>query len=165
MRDPEWTKFVLEDCWLDDEFTRESEKASDKRQNPHTKKDPELKTVRFLEMSNQEMLKLVNEKGTKKFGPTFKISSWSLRSLKPWWIKSAGREVCLCRYHLGWDLMVEALYNARKTIKDAAKWAGQELCNCVNKVSGSAMRRECCCPRPDGADWRARACIYNSFTP
>jgi len=161
-RSPEWTKFVVEDCWLDDEFTRESEKASDKRKNPHTKKDPELKTIRFLEMSNQEMLELVNEKGAKKFGPTFKISSWSLRDLKPWWIKSAGREVCLCRYHLGWDLMVEALYNARKAIKDAAKVAGQELCKCVNKVSGSAMRRECCCPRHEGKEWRERACINNT---
>jgi hypothetical protein len=45
-RDPEYTAFIVDECWLDDEFTRESEKAGDKLRNPHNHSDTELKTIR-----------------------------------------------------------------------------------------------------------------------
>ena len=157
---PKWTEFIVSECWLDDEFTRQAEQAKHVLHNPHDHSDKELKPIRWLEMSNQEMLERVLQKGKAHFkDPNFTCSSRKLRELKPWWIRSAGREVCLCRYHLGWDLYASALYGVRKRVRDAATIAGQSLCSCVNRISGSLLRRDSTCSRPEGEDWRDRACV------
>lgn len=45
-REPEYTQFIVNDCWLHDEFTRESERAKDKLRNPYDHGDSELQTIR-----------------------------------------------------------------------------------------------------------------------
>lgn len=156
----EWAEFVVHDCLLHDDFTRPSEQAKDKLHNPHTKSDPELRSIRWLEMSLKELLNEILKKGKahfKKLHPMdsaeFTISSWKLRELmrhEAWEVKRAGREVCLCRYHLQWDLYVAALYGARKKVRDAKAFECTEEELGKNIRSGMQMRRRILCDPPDG---------------
>ena len=36
-----------------------------------------------------------------------------MKLLKPWFVKTKGRNLCLCWRHLEWDFLCEALYNFR----------------------------------------------------
>jgi hypothetical protein len=167
----EWAEFVFETL-VSDEVTRASEKASDKLHNPHTKSDPELRTVRYLEMSLKELLKLILEKGVEHFSQEcpldakeFTISSWKLREVmreRAWEVKRGGRDVCLCRYHLGWELYTAGLYYARKRIRDSKLVDAATQKESKNIRSARELTRHLLCERPDGEDWRSRACIDRS---
>ena len=46
-------------------------------------------------------------------------------------VKPACREMCLCRYHLQWEMIADAAYNLRKSLCDR-KLVDDSTCKCKN---------------------------------
>jgi hypothetical protein len=56
-------------------------------------------------------------KGKQRWGDDFHMSSTFIRDHRPWWVKDPSRDVCLCRYHLEFDLFATGLGKLRKQLK------------------------------------------------
>ena len=88
----------------------------------------------------------------------FHVSSTSIREHRPFWVKDPTRDVCLCRYHLQFDLLAKGLSRLRKAIECPNKCASCEQCPAL--TTGLNLRAALTCPRPDGEDrYDARACV------
>lgn len=85
---------------------------------------------------------------------TFHWSWFYTTKVRPFFCKPAGREVCVCVYHLRFDLFVEALYNYMKRLRSDLK-----LCSCqhVNHRSPIDFRRAnvCALARPRSASMKS----------
>ena len=83
--------------------------------NPKDKADKKLYPWHCLETRREDLHKVVAlAKGTARFGANFKFSYALFKSVEPFQIHAAGRETCLCRYHLRFEYMAIALYQYRK---------------------------------------------------
>ena len=139
--DEEWVSFAI-NIWTSS--TRRSERAKDSVRNPNDKSDKRVYRVHWLEVRMGDILEVVRKEGARKFNApavaavdatdtspavaakeavTFHFSWWYLQKTKPFFVKPAGREVCVCVYHLRFDLFVEALYNYTKRLRSDLKAA------------------------------------------
>ena len=90
---------------------------------------------------------------------TFTWSWWYTTKVRPFFVKPAGREVCVCVYHLRFDLFVEAQYNYLKRLRSDLK-----LCTCqhTNHKSPIDFRRAFTCTRVNSERFDEAACVINS---
>ena len=120
----DWVEFVRR-AWLEEEITRAAESSHDSLRNPHDKNDKESYRIHWLEMRRGAAVKKIQELGKAQFPGSFQYSDGRERPdgfelsytiimfIMPFQVKPAGRHVCLCRYHLQWQYMVEGYYNYR----------------------------------------------------
>ena len=88
----------------------------------------------------------------------FKWSWWYTIKVRPFFVKQAGREVCVCVYHLRFDLFVEAMYNYLKRLRD------HHGCQCqhTNHKSPVDFRRANTCTRTTSERYDEVPCVTNS---
>jgi hypothetical protein len=124
-------------------------------------KDREHHRLRWLEYPLGEFYVRCKEKaatkavqaGWKDFAP----SKWTIAKHRPFWVKDATRDVCLCRYHLEFDLLAKGLTTLRRAVKCPDNC---ETCkSCPPPTTGLALRAALTCPRPDGASFDAIDCV------
>lgn len=89
----------------------------------------------------------------------FHWSSWYTTKVRPFFVKNAGRELCVCIYHLRWEIMVESLFKYIKRIRHDLK-----LCNCkhTNLKSPLDFRRAHVCVRQTSQRYDEVGCVYKS---
>ena len=149
-------------AWIDnakevwDANTVESPMKKDHIRNPFTRADKHKYAVRYLEMRYYEMHTLVFNDGKLKFGDDFHWSYKMTMSCKPFYVKWAQRNVCMCIYHLRFDMFVQALYYFRKTNREA------KICTCnfANILNPSEFRKTLICPRAEGQEFDAKKCVH-----
>jgi hypothetical protein len=147
--------WIVYDCWCSDDFSRESEKKKDEIFDPSTRKSGRSHhRLRWLETPLMMLYEQVKERAKKRW-EGWAPSSWFIRQHRPYWVKDATRDVCLCRYHLQWDCFAKGFSQLRKKLECKCN-----VCSAtVSTKSGSELRKRLTCPRPDGDDFDARKCV------
>ena len=104
---------------------------------------------------------LVFNDGKRKFGDEFHWSYKMTMSCKPFYVKWAQRNVCMCIYHLRFDMFVQALYYFRKTNREA------KICTCTfaNILNPSEFRKTLICARAEGQEFDAKKCVHERGLP
>lgn len=167
----EWIEFAV-DTWKT--LTRRSERAKDSLRNPNDKSDTRLYRIHWLEVRIRDIHDFIVREGKRKFDKPaipateaspaeqaveFHFSWWYTIKVRPFFVKDGGREVCVCVYHLRFDLFVEALYNYTKRLRHDTK-----TCNCQHPNHKSAIdfRRAHVCVREElQGRYDAVACVTN----
>lgn len=102
--------WLVNECWLSNDFTREEPGKNKLVADPSSRaKDRECHQLRWLEVPLGEFYQKVKELGRERWGEGFHMSSTFIREHRPFWVKDTTRDVCLCRYHLEFDLLAKAL--------------------------------------------------------
>ena len=165
------------DHWL--AKCRAGEKMRDKLRNPKDQSDEELYTIHYRETTIKDLYKDCVEQGEAKWPPKeasiddfdgaspedyfehvriqkgFKLSERIYRDHKPFQIRMASRDQCMCIWHLRFEYLAEALHNFWK----ARREANSIKCNCPHLKTGTALRRHLMCPRPDDATTDKIECV------
>lgn len=175
--DEEWIDFAI-GIWKDN--ARRSERAKDSLRNPRDKSDRVLYRVYWLEVRIGDIHELILKEGKRKFNKPavtavaatdssaavqaqaaveFHWSWWYTTKVRPFFVKPAGREVCVCVYHLRFDLFVEANYNYLKRLRSDLK-----LCSCqhTNHKSPIDFRRAYTCTRVNSERFDEPGCVQNT---
>lgn len=174
--DDKWIEFAI-DVWKTS--TRRSERAKDSVRNPNDKSDKQLYRIHWLEVRIRDIHEHIVREGKRKFdvpavettpategspaveakpAVEFHFSWWYTTKVRPFFVKDGGREVCVCVYHLRFDLLVQALYNYVKRLRQDIK-----MCTCqhANHKSPIDFRRAYVCQRNEGERFDAIACATN----
>ena len=85
---------------------------------------------------------------TKFIGEDFKYSWPKFLELRPFWVKNATRETCMCVYHLRWAEFANGLTTYRKTLKAQNITACD--CNATAPRNEKALRKSLTCARREG---------------
>jgi hypothetical protein len=170
-----WKRFA-HGHWLAN--CRAGEKMRDKLRNPKDRSDKELYTIHYRENTIVELHEDCLKEGLNKWpvlGITpddflvfpddewedlrarsgFQMSQRIYRDCKPFQIKIASRDQCLCIWHLRFEYLVEGLYNFWKERREAAK----TKCDCPHLKTGTALRHHCNCPRANGVTTDKITCV------
>lgn len=109
---PEWKEFALQ-FWIDPfltdaegqayNFVRRSERKADEIRDPNDRKSSERFRIYWLEERIHVMYGAMMRAGMEKFGDGVFHLSWpAFVVLRPFYVKNAKRETCMCVYHLRW---------------------------------------------------------------
>lgn len=147
------------------------------------REDKKLYRIHWLEVRIRDIHDLIITEGRRKFNKAavdevpatetaaaipaseavvFHFSWWYLiKVVRPFFVKDAGREVCVWVYHLRFDLFVEAIHNYSKRLR-----SDLNVCQCrhTNHKSSVDFRRAYTCPRPDSERYDQVACVHNECT-
>jgi hypothetical protein len=155
----EWVKFAL-NYWTDEDlgFVRRSEKMSDAIRDPNNRKDPK-KRLYTLEARIGDMYESMKAAGLRKFGADFHLGMTKFRELRPFYVKDATRETCMCIYHLRWQQYCDALLKYRTTCRQMKV----STCSCsFDGLNERFLRMALCCPKPSGEQkYDNVACVTN----
>ena len=155
--------WVKTNVWLSDDFTRESEAKKDEIFDPKSRKDDRAHhRLRWLEVPLMQLYQrgreLYQEEAARREWKVTKMSSTTIRNLRPFWVKDPTRDVCLCRYHLEFDLLAKGFTRLCSAIK-----CPDECDDCENApklTTGLKLRAALTCPRPEGEErYDDRACV------
>lgn len=167
--DEAWIEFAIS-VWVDN--TRRSERAKDTSvHNPNDKSDKKLYPIHWLEMRISDIHALILEEGRRKFnkapvtaaeatelnpvsaGVEFHFSWWYTSKVRPFFVKDGGRDVCVCVYHLRWDLFIETLFHYVKRLRGDLKLCKCQHTNHRNAVVG--LPSCACVPTDYSGQWNA----------
>ena len=81
-----------------------------------------------------------------------------LMDVKPFFVKQVQRDLCLCIYHLRFDLFIGALYEYFKQLRAS----GSCTCNWKNISNTGEFIRTITCPRPEGSSYHPISCVNNT---
>lgn len=141
--------------------------------------DKKLYRIHWLEVRIRDMHELIISEGKRKFDHAaveaipatehseaieakpevqFHWSWWYTTKVRPFFVKDAGRDVCVCIYHLRFDLFVEAIFNYVKRLRCDLK-----VCNCQHSYYKSSIdfRRAHACVRTSSDRYDDVACVSN----
>lgn len=166
----EWIDFAI-DIWKTE--TRRSERAKDSVRNPRDKTDKKLYRVHWLEVRIGDIHELIVREGRRKFDRPatesteaieaveevqFHFSWWYVTKVRPFFVKDGGREVCVCVYHLRFDVFIETLFNYIKRLRTNLK-----LCKCehTNHKHPIDFRRAHVCARETSERYDEVRCATN----
>ena len=157
----EQVAWLVDEGWLCNDFTRESEKKADEVYDPSSRQaNREHHRLRWLELplcGPDGFYAAVVAKGKEQWGADFHMSSTFIREHRPWWVKDPTRDVCLCRYHLEFDLLASAFNKLQTVIKCECS-----SCKGDKKImTGRALQHALTCERLDGAAYFATPCVLN----
>ncbi|WP_289460268.1 hypothetical protein, partial [Klebsiella pneumoniae] len=121
--DPERIAFGL-DFWKDPfltdaegsayNFVRRSEKAGDEVRDPKNRKSGVSHRIIWLEERIGVIYEEMVKAGKLKFGDKEFDMSWPFfLKLRPFNVKNATRETCMCIYHMRWDELADGLLKYR----------------------------------------------------
>ena len=172
-----WRQYC-HDHWLAN--CRAGEKMRDKLRNPADRSDKELYTVHFRENTISDLHKRCLKEGGEKWpereassgdeydvaspeeffelirmNKGFKLSERIYRDCKPFQIKMASRDQCMCIWHLRFEYLAEGLHNYWKDRREK----GNVKCKCPHLKTGTDLRRHCVCQRAEGCDTDKIECI------
>lgn len=125
------------------------------------RKDKRLYRIHWLEVRIRDIHELILVEGRRKFNRVaqpateeaegteevvFNFSWWFTAKVRPFFVKDGGRDVCVCVYHLRWDVFVETLFNYVKRLRSDLK-----ICNCqhTNYKDPVDFRRAYTCARQE----------------
>ena len=155
--------WVKTNVWLSDDFTRESEAKKDEIFDPKSRKANRAHhRLRWLEVPLMELYQrgreLYQEEAARREWKVTKMSSTTIRNLRPFWVKDPTRDVCLCRYHLEFDLLAKGFTRLCSAIKCPNDC---DICeNAPKLTTGLKLRAALTCPRPEGEErYDDRACV------
>lgn len=150
----EWIEFATE-FWtepdLTDEnneaynFTRRAESASKVVRNPDDRKSRETHRVHWLEERVQLIYAAMLKRGAQVFGGSFHFSWPSFLELRPYYVKDATRETCMCIYHMRFDEMATGLLTYRRTLRQQ----NISTCKCEIPKNSRSLRKLLVCPKDD----------------
>ena len=147
--------------WL--EHTRESERMTDELKNPKDRSDPQLYRVHFQEDRTEDILDRIFETGVQKFGvhgpQGFHLSMTTLLKYKPFQIRRARAETCVCVHHLNlkWAKMVQVYRKQRQELK-----VSRDKCKCDLKIHPDEARQAVSCEKPPGQDTLSFSCVHRT---
>lgn len=97
---------------------RVSEKAADEMRDPADRKAPDRYRIIWLEERVGVMYEAMLKAGKAKFGAALFHMSWTyFLDLRPFYVKDATRETCMCVYHLRWTEMANSLHSYRTALR------------------------------------------------
>ena len=151
----EWIDLAV-DVWC--EMTRKSERKKDSLRHPRNHSDETWYRVHFQECRDEDVLEEIIVRGKQQFGNQFHFSTWYTAQVKPFFVKPAKRENCLCVYCLRFQLLVEGNYNFHKSLRQ------HRLCHCTFSYMKNAheFRNMYICPKPDGSKYYQTGCRTNT---
>ena len=123
---PEWIEFCKlfwTDPFLTDEhghacnFVRRSEKSSDEMRDPNNRKSQARFRIIWLEDKVETMYDTMVRMG-KLAHSGFHMSWPAFLELRPFYVKDARRDTCMCVYHLRWREFADSLLKYRHTLRD-----------------------------------------------
>ena len=168
----EWAEFVRR-AWLTEEVTRAAESSHDSIRNPHDKRDKEDHRIHWLEMRKGDAVTKIQQLARAEFNAEstyldgskrpdgFQLSYKIIMFLMPFQVKQVGRHVCLCRYHLQWQYMVEGYYNYRVTLRRVSRDAERD-CKCELTSNPYDFRRLRVCRDRDDGRFDNRKCMLRT---
>lgn len=145
--DQAWHDFALQ-YWTDPNLglVRASEVARDTMRNPNDRSDKHQYRKHYLQKTvgdgHTEMLAA----GKSTYGSLFRLSLTRFSDLRPFYVKDATRDTCVCVYHMRWHEFADGLRNYRKTLRTHKISA----CKCTWAPNERALRKQLVCPRDDG---------------
>ena len=142
----EWLEFAA-DYWKVDDlgFVRTSEKMSDEIRDPNDRKAPKQRVV-YLESRIGDMYLAMKRAGEQRF-EAFKLGETKFRELRPFYVKDATRETCMCIYHLRWSEFATGLLNYRHRLRKEKV----STCSCnFNGLNDKGLRKQLVCERAEG---------------
>ena len=168
-RIPALWRYFCRQHWIDN--CRPGEKMRDKLKNPKDRSDKEVYTIHFREKLIKDLYTDCLVKGKEKWpvlDPNdgdgedvvrlkegFQLSDRVYRDEKPFFIREARRDQCLCIWHLRFEYLAEGFYN----FWQARRTAVGTKCDCPHLKTGTALRRHLICPRPEDADLSGLKCV------
>ena len=124
-------------------FVRRSEKQSDEMRDPLDRKSDKRYRIVWLEARIGDMYEAMLKRGKEIFGAFFKFSWPSFLQLRPFHVKNATRETCMCVYHLRFREFANGLINYRQKLRTQKV----SSCNCSWPVNDKWLCRQLICPR------------------
>lgn len=121
---PVWREFALQfwtDPFLADQhgqaynFVRCSERASDEIRDPHDRKSSHRYRILWLEERIGVMYDAMLESGKQTFSEN--VFHMGMTYFRPFYVKDATRETCMCIYHLRWREFADGLLSYRHALK------------------------------------------------
>lgn len=153
----EWTDFALS-FWTDEfladadgsayNFVRRSERMADSLRDPQNRKSGETYRIHWLEERIGVIYDAMLAAGKRQFGENKFHLSWpTFLDLRPFYVKNATRETCMCVYHLRWREFSDGLLTYRKTLRSEKV----SLCSCTAPANEKALRKQLICERRSDA--------------
>ena len=165
---PEWELFA-KDFWIHgktpdgEEVSRESEISNRCMRNPHNLSDKTPYRHRYLVVTvgqeHEAMLHAARQEArTDPKFVGFHLSQTRNSELRPFWVKDACRQTCLCIYHLQFMDATKELYTYLR-LKRASK-----QCSCTYPLFQDSpdLWHYLLCAKPEGDRVYARDCINNT---
>ncbi|KAL1507762.1 hypothetical protein AB1Y20_007372 [Prymnesium parvum] len=122
----EWVEFARE-FWTNPElanesheaynFTRRAESMSKVVRDPAQRKGGETHRIHWLEETIGLMHETMLKRGKQIFGGDFHMSWSFFLDLRPYYVKDATRETCMCVYHLRFEEMANGLLSYRRALR------------------------------------------------
>ena len=114
-----WTDSFLADPETGEayNFVRRSEKMSDEMRDPSDRKSKDRYRIFWLEEKVNVMYEAMKKAGKYAHGDSFHMSWPYFLSLRPFWVKDATRDTCMCIYHLRWREFANGLTEYRKSLR------------------------------------------------
>ena len=140
-------------------FVRRSEKSSDEMRDPMDRKSSERYRIFWLEARLGDMYEEMVRIGKLHFADFH--FSWPLfLDLRPFYVKNATRETCMCVYHLRFSEFSKGLISYRKTLRD------QKIsqCKCSWPVNDRFLQQQLICARKAGSMLDNVDCINQRCT-
>jgi hypothetical protein len=157
--DDAWRNFALQ-YWTDPElgFVRASEVARDVIRNPKDRSDPVQYKKHYLQKGIAEGHAEMLGAGKVVFGSGFHFSFTYFFDLRPFYVKDATRDTCVCVYHMRWHEFADGLRNYRHNMRTH----GISTCSCSWAPNEKALRMQLTCQRADGCSHDKIPCFLNT---
>lgn len=128
-------------------FTRQAESTSKVVRDPSDRKSVPHR-IHWLEETIGVIYASMLKRGKQVFGEQFHMSWPYFLDLRPYYVKDATRETCMCVYHLRFDEMANGLLRYRRTLRRERV----ATCNCSIPQSSRDLRKQLVCAGDDGLD-------------
>lgn len=124
-------------------FVRRSERMSDEIRDPANRKSLARYRIFWLEERINVMYATMLRMGKALHGETFTMGWKYFLSLRPFYVKDATRETCMCVYHLRWREFANGLLKYRKAVRH------QKIsnCSCTIPINEKFLRQQLICQR------------------
>lgn len=127
---------------------RRSERTADEIRDPKDRKSPSRFRILWLEERVNLIYETMLRMGKSMFGSEFTMSWPYFLNLRPFYVKAATRETCMCVYHLRWREFSDGLLRYRNTLRQQKV----ATCSCSWPTNEKLLRKQLVCERqPDSA--------------
>lgn len=122
-------------------FTRRGETMSKVVRDPKDCKSGELHRINWLEENIGVIYNAMVKRGKQVFGEDFHMSWTYFLEVRPFYVKDATRQTCMCVYHMRFEEMATGLINYRKAMRQHRV----SNCSCLIPVNSRELRRQLEC--------------------
>ena len=148
-----WRDLALQ-YWTDPElgFVRAAESARETMRNPDDRSDKQPYRKFYLQKGIHEGHTEMLRAGKAAFGDKFHLSHTYFSDLRPFYVKDASRDTCVCVYHMRWHEFADGIRNYRQNLRNHSI----SKCDCVWPPNEKALRMQLICQRADGCALASR---------